>query len=204
MFISRLQMVKAAEAEAEAIRKAGEAQAAVVRAKGLAEADRMAKKAEAWKNYTESAYLEMLINRLPEARALRPTLHRQRDCFSCSAHTLFRAVDSGRAVGSRHGPWLNADGGWLVDGRDCTAAQQHLQDRGGRQQRQQRRQRRAGGGHGAHAGGAAYCGADTDGPGRGRRPPAHRTSAGRGRLGGCGRSRRCGGKHGVRGRLYGN
>ena len=73
-----LQAIKAAEADAEAIRKAGEAQAAVVRAMGLAEADRMRKKAEAWKNYSEAAYLEMLIKRLPEltaeiARPLRNT-----------------------------------------------------------------------------------------------------------------------------------
>ena len=77
-----LQALKAAEAEAEAIRRNGEAQAAVVRAKGLAEAERMTKKAEAWKNYSEAAYLEMLINRLPEVRRLF--------CESCAVLTRCR------------------------------------------------------------------------------------------------------------------
>lgn len=63
-----VQQIKAAEAEAEAIRKAGEAEAAVIRAKGLAEAERMQKKAEAWKHYSDAAYLEMLIASLPEVR----------------------------------------------------------------------------------------------------------------------------------------
>lgn len=62
-------MIKAAEAEAEQIRKQGEANAQVVQAKGAAEAEQMALKAEAWKQYTEGAYLEMIISKLPEITA---------------------------------------------------------------------------------------------------------------------------------------
>jgi flotillin len=62
----RQQAIKAAEAESESIRAKGLAEASVIQAKGEAEAERMAKMAEAWKEYSQGAYLEMVIKKLPE------------------------------------------------------------------------------------------------------------------------------------------
>lgn len=114
--MASIQLIKAAEAEAEAIRKAGEAEAAVIRAKGLAEAERMRKKAEAWKHYSDAAYLEMLINSLPEVR---------RGVLAVTAAPTRAKVLSPprRSCGVRTAAY----------GRDRPPAAQHGQDRRGRQ-----------------------------------------------------------------------
>lgn len=63
---NRLCSLKEAEAKAEATRKIGEAEAAIIRAKGIAEASKMKSKATAWKEYSDSAYIELIIQKLPE------------------------------------------------------------------------------------------------------------------------------------------
>jgi len=57
------------EAEAEVLRTKGLAEAEVLRQKGLAEADATREKAEAWKEYTQAAILQQLLDKLPEIAA---------------------------------------------------------------------------------------------------------------------------------------
>ena len=57
------------EAEAEVLRKIGLAEADVLRQKGLAEAEATLKKAESWKEYTQAAILQQLLDKLPEIAA---------------------------------------------------------------------------------------------------------------------------------------
>jgi flotillin len=54
------------QAEADAARAKGLADAEVIRQKGLAEAEATLKKAEAWKEYTQAAIIQQLLDRLPE------------------------------------------------------------------------------------------------------------------------------------------
>jgi flotillin len=54
------------EAQADAARALGIAEAEVIRQKGLAEADAARQKAEAWKEFTEAAILQQLLEKLPE------------------------------------------------------------------------------------------------------------------------------------------
>jgi flotillin len=54
------------QAEADVISQKGQAEAEAIRAKGIAEAEAMQKKAEAYKQYTNAAVAEMLINVLPQ------------------------------------------------------------------------------------------------------------------------------------------
>jgi flotillin len=54
------------EAEADAARAKGLAQAEVTRQQGLAEAEATMKKADAWKEYTQAAVLQQLLDKLPE------------------------------------------------------------------------------------------------------------------------------------------
>jgi flotillin len=54
------------EAEADAARAKGLADAEIIRQKGLAEAEATMKKAEAWKEYTQAAVIQQLLDRLPE------------------------------------------------------------------------------------------------------------------------------------------
>jgi flotillin len=54
------------EAEADAARALGIAEAEVIRQKGLAEAEAARQKAEAWKEFTEAAILQQLLEKLPE------------------------------------------------------------------------------------------------------------------------------------------
>lgn len=54
------------QAEADVISQKGQAEADAIRAKGIAEAEAMQKKAEAYKQYTNAAVAEMLINVLPQ------------------------------------------------------------------------------------------------------------------------------------------
>ena len=58
--------IKRAEGNSEAIRKVGYAEADATKAKLLAEAEGMRAKAEAWKQYTEAAVLQMFFDKLPE------------------------------------------------------------------------------------------------------------------------------------------
>jgi len=73
----RTRSEQVAKGEAEATRQKGTAQADVIKAtgtseadvialKGAAEAEAMRKKAESWKEYTQAAVLQLLINALPE------------------------------------------------------------------------------------------------------------------------------------------
>lgn len=57
------------QAEADAARAKGLADAEVIRQKGLAEAEATMKKAEAWKEYTQAAIVQQLLDRLPEVAA---------------------------------------------------------------------------------------------------------------------------------------
>lgn len=54
------------EAEAEVLQTKGLAEAEVLRQKGLAEADATRQKADAWKEYTQAAILQQLLDKLPE------------------------------------------------------------------------------------------------------------------------------------------
>ena len=53
-----------ADAEAEILR--GEAEAFAIETKAKAEAEKMAKKADAWKEYKEAAMLDMMLEALPK------------------------------------------------------------------------------------------------------------------------------------------
>ncbi len=54
------------EAEADAAKARGLAEAEVIRQQGLAEAEATRQKADAWKEYTQAAILQQLLDRLPE------------------------------------------------------------------------------------------------------------------------------------------
>jgi flotillin len=56
-------------AQAEVIREQGLAEAEVIRQQGLAEAEATAKKAEAWREYTQAAIIQQIIDALPEVAA---------------------------------------------------------------------------------------------------------------------------------------
>merc|ERR1711992_414837 len=58
-----------AEAEAEAIALKGEAEAYAIEIKAKAEAEKMAKKADAWKEYKEAAMVDMMLQTLPKVAA---------------------------------------------------------------------------------------------------------------------------------------
>ena len=53
-------------AEAEILRQKGLAEAEVIRKQGLAEAEATMKKADAWKEYTQAAIIQQLLDKLPE------------------------------------------------------------------------------------------------------------------------------------------
>lgn len=53
-------------AEAEVLRQKGLAQAEVLRQQGLAEAEATQKKAEAWREYTQAAIIQQILDKLPE------------------------------------------------------------------------------------------------------------------------------------------
>ena len=53
-------------AEAEVLRQKGLAEAEVIRKQGLAEAESTLKKADAWKEYTQAAVIQQLLDKLPE------------------------------------------------------------------------------------------------------------------------------------------
>ena len=57
-----------AEAEAEAKILRGEAEAFSIEARAKAEAEKMAKKADAWKEYKEAAMLDMMLEALPKVK----------------------------------------------------------------------------------------------------------------------------------------
>lgn len=56
-------------ADAEVLRQRGLAEAEVIREQGLADAEATMKKAEAWKEYTQAAIIQQLLDRLPEVAA---------------------------------------------------------------------------------------------------------------------------------------
>lgn len=56
-------------AEAEILRQKGLAEAEVIRQQGLAEAEATMKKADAWKEYTQAAIIQQLLDKLPEVAA---------------------------------------------------------------------------------------------------------------------------------------
>ena len=60
-------MESEAEAEAEVLR--GEAEAFSIEARAKAEAEKMAKKADAWKEYKEAAMLDMMLESMPKVAA---------------------------------------------------------------------------------------------------------------------------------------
>ena len=66
---NRLIMESEAEAEAEILR--GEAEAFSIEAKAKAEAEKMAKKADAWKEYKEAAMLDMMLESMPKVRLMQ-------------------------------------------------------------------------------------------------------------------------------------
>lgn len=55
--------------EADANRAKGLAEADVIKAQGFSEAEAMSKKADAWKEYTQAAVMQILIDKLPEIAA---------------------------------------------------------------------------------------------------------------------------------------
>ena len=61
-------LIMEAEAEAEAKILSGEATAFSIEARAKAEAEKMAKKADAWKEYKEAAMLDMMLEALPKVR----------------------------------------------------------------------------------------------------------------------------------------
>ena len=63
-------VIMEAEAEAEARILRGEADAFSVEAKAKAEAEKMAKKADAWKEYKEAAMLDMMLEAMPKVRLI--------------------------------------------------------------------------------------------------------------------------------------
>lgn len=65
---NRLIMESEAEAESEILR--GEAEAFAIEARAKAEAEKMAKKADAWKEYKEAAMLDMMLESMPKVRTL--------------------------------------------------------------------------------------------------------------------------------------
>merc|ERR1712226_448272 len=58
-----------AEAEAEAVALKGDAEAYAIEIKAKAEAEKMAKKADAWKEYKEAAMVDMMLQTLPKVAA---------------------------------------------------------------------------------------------------------------------------------------
>jgi len=66
---TRNRMIMEAEADAEAEILRGEADAFAIEAKAKAEADKMAKKADAWKEYKEAAILDMMLESMPKVAA---------------------------------------------------------------------------------------------------------------------------------------
>lgn len=56
-------------AQADVVKAQGLAQADVIKAQGFAEAEAMQKKAEAWKEYTQAAIIQQLIDALPKVAA---------------------------------------------------------------------------------------------------------------------------------------
>merc|ERR1712165_571314 len=66
---NRNKSIMEAEAEAEAEILRGEAEAFAIEAKAKAEAEKMAKKADAWKEYKEAAILDMMLESMPKVAA---------------------------------------------------------------------------------------------------------------------------------------
>ncbi|XP_021361554.1 flotillin-1-like isoform X1 [Mizuhopecten yessoensis] len=65
----RIKITLEAEAEAESIRVKGDAEAFAIEARAKAEAEQMAKKADAWKDYADSAMIDMILETMPKLAA---------------------------------------------------------------------------------------------------------------------------------------
>ncbi len=63
---NKIIMESEAEAESEVLR--GEAEAFSIEARAKAEAEKMAKKADAWKEYKEAAMLDMMLEAMPKVK----------------------------------------------------------------------------------------------------------------------------------------
>jgi flotillin len=66
---NRNKSIMEAEAEAEAVALKGDAEAYAIEIKAKAEAEKMAKKADAWKEYKEAAMVDMMLQTLPKVAA---------------------------------------------------------------------------------------------------------------------------------------
>merc|ERR1719391_580157 len=66
---NRNKSIMEAEAEAEAVALKGDAEAYAIEIKAKAEAEKMAKKADAWKEYKEAAMVDMMLKVLPQVAA---------------------------------------------------------------------------------------------------------------------------------------
>merc|ERR1712032_814680 len=66
---NRNKSIMEAEAEAEAVALKGDAEAYAIEIKAKAEAEKMAKKADAWKEYKEAAMVDMIMKVLPKVAA---------------------------------------------------------------------------------------------------------------------------------------
>ncbi len=75
---NKIIMESEAEAESEVLR--GEAEAFSIEARAKAEAEKMAKKADAWKEYKEAAMLDMMLEAMPK---VRKKLAFKNDMFGC-------------------------------------------------------------------------------------------------------------------------
>ena len=73
---TRNRMIMEAEADAEAEILRGEADAFAIEAKAKAEAEKMAKKADAWKEYKEAAILDMMLESMPKVSFYIPIYSR--------------------------------------------------------------------------------------------------------------------------------
>jgi len=65
----RMKIILEAEAQAEALKMKGDAEAFAIEAKAKAEAEQMARKADAFKDYDESAMVDMILAVLPKVTA---------------------------------------------------------------------------------------------------------------------------------------
>ena len=68
IFFCRSRVVLEAQAQSESIQVKGEAEAFAIEAKAKAEAEKMARKADAWKDYQEAAMVDMVLETLPKVR----------------------------------------------------------------------------------------------------------------------------------------
>ena len=99
-------MESEAEAEAEILR--GEADAFAIEARAKAEAEKMAKKADAWKEYKEAAMLDMMLEAMPKVKQkfysisseFRKRLVKMLDWENKSCYDLFDCLSTALCLGT--------------------------------------------------------------------------------------------------------